>query len=234
MAPGIGKKAIVGDDGIIRSDGNTVLGADDISGIVSILEALRTIREKGLKHPDIEVLITTAEEPFCEGAKYFDYRILKAKQAYVLDLNGPIGTAAIKAPSIVSFEIEIKGKAAHAGFAPEDGINALNIAVDSLSKLTTGHIDSETTVNFGTISGGTGKNIVPERVTITGEIRSTNHENALIITEEVFQTFRHMAKKAGGSLTVADMSISGHLNGNDRMQWCSVLCRPLRLAVLKK
>lgn len=198
VAPGIGKKAIVGDDGRIRSDGSTVLGADDISGLVSILEAIRVIQENGLNHPDIEVLITVAEEPFCEGARYFDYRMLKAKQAYVLDLNGPIGTAAIKAPSIISFEIEIKGKAAHAGFAPEEGINALNIAVAGLSELKTGHIDSETTVNFGTISGGTGKNIVPEKIVIAGEIRSTNHEKASMQTEKVFRTFHDKAKKAAG------------------------------------
>lgn len=222
VVPGRGKKAIVGEDGVIRSDGTTVLGADDISGLVSILEALRTIRENGLAHPDIEVLFTVAEEPFCEGTKYFDYQMLKAKQAYVLDLNGPVGTAAIQAPSILSFEIEIKGKAAHAGFAPEDGINALEIAVRSLSELEMGHIDAKTTLNFGTISGGTAKNIVPEKVTITGEIRSLDHEKALKKMEEVFKTFRDKARKAGG---IAYCCSHEHIRAFERKETDAVVQR---------
>ena len=72
VAPGIGKKAVTEKDGTIRPAGNTVLGADDISGLTAILEALTVIRETGADHPDIEILITPAEEPFCEGSANFD------------------------------------------------------------------------------------------------------------------------------------------------------------------
>lgn len=174
VSPGNGKKAIVHADGKITSDGNTVLGADDVSGLVSILEALTVIKENNLSHPDIEVLFTVAEEPYCEGSRYIDYSKLKAKSGYVLDLTGDIGRAAIAAPSIISLEIAIKGKAAHAGFNPEEGINALSIAANALTKIKTGHTSENTTVNFGTISGGSGKNIVPEDVFIKGEVRSLN------------------------------------------------------------
>ena len=176
-------------EGRISSAGETVLGADDVSGIVSILEAIRTIQEENLPHPDIEVLITTAEEAFCEGSKYLDFNIIKSKRGYVLDLSGPVGRAAIRAPSIISFEIDIKGRAAHAGFEPQAGVNALKIASAAINDSPTGWVDEKTTVNFGIISGGSGINTVPESVNIKGEVRSLDHTRAKKEVEEIFKRF---------------------------------------------
>lgn len=215
VAPGNQKKAIVGADGVIKSDGSTVLGADDISGIVSILEALSVIKENNLRHPDIEVLFTVAEEPFCEGSRHYDFSCIRAKKAYVLDLVGAVGTAAVAAPSIISFEISVKGRAAHAGFAPEEGINALNIAVAALAERKTGHVWDDTTVNFGIISGGTGKNIVPAEIKIQGEIRSLQHERAILEAEAIFESFRINARKAGG---LADCQMHEHIRAYDRKE----------------
>ena len=198
VSPGIGKRAVTDADGTIRPAGNTVLGADDISGIVSILEALTVIRESGARHPDIEVLITAAEEPFCEGSRNFDFSRIRARKAYVLDLTGPIGTAALAAPTILSFTVEIRGKAAHAGFAPEKGINALAIAAQTITEIRTGQVGEDSTVNIGTITGGTANNIVPENVRLTGEIRSLNHGEALRRMEEIFRKFDVNTRKAGG------------------------------------
>ena len=156
---------------------------------MSIIEALTVIKEKELKHPDIEILFTVSEEPFCEGSRFFNYDLIKAGKGYVLDLTGSIGTAALSAPSIISFEAVIKGKAAHAGFAPEEGINAIKAATDAISHITTGRVDKYTTVNIGTIEGGTARNIVPDRVRITGEIRSLDHKKAQQKAEEIKEIF---------------------------------------------
>ncbi len=198
VAPGKGKEVNCSENGILISKGETVLGADDISGIVSILEALSVIQEENLEHGEIEVLLSPAEEAFCEGTRYLDRTLLRSEMAYVLDLDGPVGTAAVSAPSVISFEIELIGRASHAGFAPEKGISALKIAVDSLMELPSGRIDQETTVNFGMISGGTGKNIVPERIRIGGEVRSSSHEAARTTVDQIFRCFRENAGKAGG------------------------------------
>lgn len=202
VSPGNGKKAIVHPDGTITSNGDTVLGADDVSGLVSILEALRTIKENNLKHPDIEVLFTVAEEPYCQGSRYVDYSRLKATTGYVLDLVGPVGTAAVAAPSIISVNVKIRGRAAHAGFAPEEGINALNIAVRALSEIRTGHTSHDTTVNFGVIKGGNGRNIVPEQVLIEGEIRSLEHKKALDEAYKIKEAFKNAADEFGGGVAV--------------------------------
>lgn len=200
VSPGKNKKVLWHEDGSVTSDGTTVLGADDISGLVSILEALRVIVEEGLPHPDLEVVFTVAEEAFGKGAAAFDYGKVKSKIGYFLDLTGKVGTAAVRAPSILALDMEIIGKAAHSGFAPEEGINALTIAAGAISKLPTGRVDPDTSVNFGLISGGTGKNIVPPSVHIQGEIRSLVHEKALAQAEAIEKTFREEAEQRGGRL----------------------------------
>lgn len=200
VSPGKGKKVIWREDGRVTSDGTTVLGADDISGLVSILEALRVIREEDLPHPDLEVVFTVAEEAFGKGARAFDYGKVKSKIGYFLDLTGKVGTAAVRAPSILALDVEIVGKAAHSGFAPEEGINALTIAAGALSVLPTGRVEPDTSVNFGLIRGGTGKNIVPPSVHLQGEIRSLVHEKALAYAEKIEKTFREEAERFGGSI----------------------------------
>ncbi len=203
VSPGRGKKAVLHPDGKITSDGTTVLGADDASGIASIIEALTVIRENDLPHPEIEILFTVGEEIYAMGSARFDYSRLKSKTAYVLDLTGDIGTAAIAAPTLLSLDITVHGRAAHAGFASEHGINALSIAANALSQIKTGRTSPDTTVNFGTIEGGDGKNIVPGKIHITGEVRSMRHEAALSEAQSVEEVFRREAERLGGTAEVS-------------------------------
>ena len=201
VKPGIGKKVVYHDDGKVTSDGNSVLGSDDVTGIVEILEALYQIKENNLKHPDIEVAFFVAEEPFCVGSKYFDYSLIKSKYAYVFDLSGEIGTIAISAPTILSFDINVIGKSAHAGFEPEKGISAIAIAAKAISNLKLGRINEYTTLNIGLISGGTVRNAIPDNVVLKGEIRSSIHEKALETLDYVITIFDYVSKEYGGSIT---------------------------------
>lgn len=185
VGPGRNKKAIIHEDGTITSDGSTVLGADDLAGIVAILEAVRTIREKGLRHRSIEVLFTIAEEVYIRGSEVFDFGMIKSKEAYILDLSGPVGTAALKAPTLVSFTANIQGLASHAGFAPELGINAIAIAANAITQIKQGRIDEETTVNIGLIEGGQARNIISDSCIIMGEVRSLVHDKALMETDNI-------------------------------------------------
>jgi len=143
VEPGIGKKAVIDGD-IIRTDGSTVLGGDDVSGIVCILEALRVIKETGEEHGDIQVVFTIAEEGGLYGSKNLDYSKIYAKYGFVMDSNGPIGTVAVKAPSQDKILVTVEGRAAHAGLSPEKGVDAIRIAVAAISGMKLGRIDHET------------------------------------------------------------------------------------------
>jgi tripeptide aminopeptidase len=174
VMPGRGIKPIRKGDRI-QSDGTTILGADDKSGVAVILEVLRVLRERKLSHPPVEVAFTICEEPGLIGAKQMDLRRLSARDGLVLD-SGPAGSLFTRGPAADRLEIAVHGVAAHAGVSPELGISAIRITAEAISKMRLGRIDSETTANLGTIEGGTAVNIVPDRVQICGEARS--HDEA--------------------------------------------------------
>lgn len=200
VEPGIGKKAVCHEDGRITSRGDTVLGADDLAAVVEILEGIRIVREAGLPHRDIELLLVAAEEPFTKGSSAFDFSRVTAKEAYVLDVSGPVGKAILKAPTILSFEVQIKGRAAHAGFEPEKGIHSIQILSRGIGELKLGRVDEETTLNIGLISGGSVVNAVPEYASCRGEIRSYDHEKALRSLEYVRETFVRFVQGTGAEL----------------------------------
>jgi tripeptide aminopeptidase len=201
VEPGLGKKAVLSEDGIFRSQGDTVLGSDDVAGIVEILEGIRSLREEGFPHRDVEVVFSIAEEPYTKGVSQFDFDKIRAKEAYVLDLSGPVGSAACQAPSILSFTATVHGRASHAGFEPERGVNAIRIAAEALGQIPQGHLDAETTRNIGTIQGGTATNIVSDLCTVTGEVRSYDHPKALAAVEEVRSIFEKTAAGYGAQVT---------------------------------
>lgn len=202
VKPGIGKRAVEDEQGMITSEGDTVLGADDLSGIAAILEAVRVIRENNLSHPDIEVLFPVAEENYGKGSQLIDYSKIKSKQAYVFDLSGEIGLAATAAPTLLSFKLEVKGKTAHAGFCPQLGINAIEIAAHAISQLKQGWVDEDTTVNIGKISGGKQTNIVSDECVVLGEIRSLKDHKAMEEWNTLKETFERTAVSYGGSLEI--------------------------------
>ena len=84
VTPGRNIKPII-TDGVIHTDGTTVLGGDDKSGVAAVIEALRTIKEENLDHPTIEIVFTICEEVGLLGSKHLDYSRISAKKAAVLD-----------------------------------------------------------------------------------------------------------------------------------------------------
>lgn len=200
VRPGIGKRAVQNENGVLTSEGDTVLGADDLSGVAAILEAVRVIKEENIPHPDIEVLFPVAEENYGKGSQLIDYSKIQSKLAYVFDLSGEIGLAATAAPTLISFEIRIQGKNAHAGFCPQLGINAIEIGAHAISQLKQGWVDEVTTVNIGKISGGKQTNIVPDECIVLGEIRSLKDEQAIKELNKLREIFEHTAASYQGSI----------------------------------
>lgn len=200
VEPSRGKKPILHEDGKITSDGTTVLGADCMAGMAAILEALQELGEEKSPCRDLEILVTIGEEKHLRGSAVFDFSKVKAREAFTLDLSGPVGEAAFQAPTLIDFKITVKGKSAHAGFAPENGVHAIAIAAKSIARMEQGRVGADMTVNIGGIQGG-GKttNIVPDHCQMIGEIRCFSHEKALAQMEKVKRIFAEEAEAAGGS-----------------------------------
>ncbi|MEJ2505145.1 MAG: M20/M25/M40 family metallo-hydrolase [Ignavibacteriaceae bacterium] len=179
VKPGVGIEPII-DTGVIRSKGDTILGADDKAGIAEMLEALRIAEVR----PPVEVAISRQEEVGLLGVKNLDYSKLTAKKGFLLD-NDTLDTIVIGGPSYFILDVTVKGKAAHAGMEPEKGINAIQAASNAISKLKLGRLDHETTANVGIINGGMVRNGVPESVTFLAECRSLDHSKAEKLADEM-------------------------------------------------
>lgn len=159
-------------DGKILSKGETILGADDKAGVAIIMDVLSKIKNENINHINLEIIFTVHEEAGLYGAKALDYSMIESKNAIVLDSSGKVGGIVIKAPSKEKISATVKGKASHAGIAPEDGINAISVASDAISQMKLSKIDDDTTANIGTMDGGEATNVVPDKVNVTGEVRS--------------------------------------------------------------
>lgn len=188
VEPGKGITAVL-EDGVFTSDGTTILGADDKSAIAILLEAINVIQENGLTHGPIELVFTVCEEIGLLGAKNLDLSLITATYGYALDATDTEGIVT-RAPSANRFEFKIHGKDAHAGAAPEKGINAIWLASKAIAQLELGRIDHETTCNIGMIEGGMAINIIPNLVTVKGEVRSHDEEKLNELTNEIVSSFK--------------------------------------------
>ncbi len=188
VEPGKGITAVL-EEGIFTSDGTTILGADDKSAIAILIETIKIIQENDLPYGPIELVLTVCEEIGLLGAKHLDLSLINAEYGYALDATDTEGIVT-RAPSANRLEFKIHGKDAHAGAAPEKGINAISLASKAVAKLEIGRIDHETTCNIGIIEGGRAINIVPNLVTVKGEVRSHDEEKLSKITNEIVSSFK--------------------------------------------
>ncbi|MDO4732578.1 MAG: M20/M25/M40 family metallo-hydrolase [Bacillota bacterium] len=199
VVPGNGVEPVI-EDGVIRSKGETILGGDDKSGVVAVVEALRTIVEKELPHPTIEAVFTVCEEVGLRGSANVDYSKLSAKKAFVLDSSGDAGVIMTAAPGQYKIEATVVGRRAHAGVAPEEGISAVQVLSAAIANMKLLRIDEETTANIGSISADYPTNIVPERASMVAEARSRNDEKLEVQVKHMCDCLEEACKKYGATL----------------------------------
>jgi tripeptide aminopeptidase len=160
-----------------------ILGADNKAAIAVLLALARHVGRHGAP-VDLELLFTVGEERALAGAQAFDVSTLRSRLGYVFDHASPIGEVITSSPSHFRIEATFRGAAAHAGIRPEDGRSAILAAARAITSMPTGRLDEETTVNVGTIAGGTAMNVVPERCSLVAEVRALSDGRA----EEVVGT----------------------------------------------
>lgn len=201
VKPGIGIEPVLA-DGVIRSKGDTILGADDKAGIAEMLEALRIAEV----HPPIEVAISREEEIGLFGVKNMDYSLLSAKRGFLLD-NDTLDTIIIGGPSYFTFDVTVKGRSAHAGMEPEKGINAIVAASKAIVALKLGRLDHETTANVGIIEGGIVRNGVPDKVVFKAECRSLCHDKAQKLADEMKAIIVREVEAAGAAVEIDENNL---------------------------
>jgi tripeptide aminopeptidase len=187
VKPGTAIKPLYRDGGFYAS-GETILGADDKSGIAIILEAIQSAKEQGIALGELGVVFTVAEEIGLLGAKHLDCSGIKYKHCLVYD-GSDRQVIINRAPAANRLKFKLYGREAHAGVNPEKGINAIHLASQAIARMQLGRIDSETTANIGTIQGGTATNIVPNLVEVHGEARSHDPQKLALQTQHMRDAF---------------------------------------------
>ena len=139
------------EDGVVRNAGGTILGADNKAAVAAMLEAARLILSENRPHAGIELLFTPKEEVGLKGAKAFDAGRLHAEVGFVYDHAAPIGEVMLGAPHARVIEVTMRGKAAHAGIAPEEGRSAIVAAARAITDFRLGRLDDETTASVGLV-----------------------------------------------------------------------------------
>ncbi|MHB1131821.1 MAG: M20/M25/M40 family metallo-hydrolase [Chloroflexota bacterium] len=170
VEPGRGVKPRV-ENGVVVTDGTTILGADNKAAVAATLEAIRHLQTAKPRHGDVEFLYTWGEERGLLGAAVFDAGRLRSRIGFIVD-SSEMAKIVTRAPWQTTLVATFTGKAAHAGSEPEKGINAILAAAKAIAAMPLGRLDAETTANVGKIAGGTARNAVPENAVLEGEARS--------------------------------------------------------------
>ena len=179
MPKGFGIEPVI-ENGVVSTKGDTILAADDLGGIAAIFDGIRKLKESGQPHPTVEILLTICEEKGLLGSLHFDYSDVKSEIAYALDSPGHIGRIILAAPHSAKLQVEVFGKAAHAGSEPEKGKSAAVGAAKILATLHEGRLDHESTSNFPIFQSGHGAtNAVCDYAIIKGEARSLDKQKLM-------------------------------------------------------
>lgn len=193
---------ILEEDGILKSDGSTILGADDKGGMAPIIEAIHMLRETQAEHGDIVLLFSVSEEIGLKGAEALKIEDLNLDFGYVLDTGPPVGTFVTRTATHDKIDFLIHGKPAHAGKDPENGINAISVMAEAVSHMKVGRVGPETTSNLGIVTGGTAVNVVCPFVHIRGEARSTSVAELDAQVDHMIQCMNDAAEKFGTTVEI--------------------------------
>ena len=166
----------------VRRDGNVLYGPgvfDMKGGITQMMFALRLLKQFGLE-PTVApmVLINSDEEVGTKDTFRAISRLApRVERAYVLEPPlAPDGCLKTARKGVSQYRVQIRGRAAHAGLNPEEGVSAileLSYVVQQLHALN--DPASGVTVNVGTIDGGMRPNVVAPASTAYVDVRVPSH-----------------------------------------------------------
>lgn len=199
ISPTEGLKLVI-DSERIQSDGTTIAGIDNRAGLAVLIYLLEEISKNNIPHKDFAAVFTVAEEMDIGGAKNLDFEKFGIEMAVVFDCSKKPGHIIHSCAGACEFKAKFIGKAAHAGVSPEKGINAIVMAGQAISSVKFGRINKTTTCNVGKIHGGTETNVIPEDVTVRGEVRAKSMKDIHQRLENIREAFQKVAERMTGKM----------------------------------
>lgn len=197
----------VREGGRIRPAPGTALGGDNRTGVACLVNLVSTLLERKLPHPPLTLLFTVREESGLWGARHVLPSDL-GDVAYGFNIDGGYAhEITVGAVGAERWEVEVHGRAAHAGVHPEKGISATAIVSLAIAEAVRGgwfgkvaRDGKEGTSNIGSVSGRDGKsageatNVVTDYAHVRGESRSHDRTFATSITKAYRQAFLNAAR----------------------------------------
>jgi len=171
-----------------------ILGADNKAAVAAMLELARLlIPEQGRPEVGVELLFTVAEETGLNGARVFDVGRLSSRFGYVFDHASPLGEIITASPTQTRIDAEIR----------------------AIANMPQGRFDSETTANVGMVAGGTATNVVPDRCTISAEVRAVEQEQVDRYVTQAIDALQDAADTAGCDLDLnLQQQFTGYRSGS--------------------
>jgi len=211
----------VGEDGVIRSDGQTILGADNkaaVAAVMRVCAAAAVLPEA--QRPTVHAAFTCCEESGKMGAGLLASELLAGVDcAFSVDGAKPVGTVITRALGQTSFAFVIHGRAAHAAANPEAGVNAIAVASAIVTALPLGRQPGGGSVNVAAIVGGSVierltpealgtdgveaalssalTNSIPDRVLVRGEVRGYSTEEIEDTVAAITETIARICEARG-------------------------------------
>ncbi|MFZ5424662.1 MAG: M20/M25/M40 family metallo-hydrolase [Patescibacteria group bacterium] len=217
VEPGCGIIPLV-EDGVVKSVGNTILGADNKVGVACLLEVAHTISENNIEHPSLELVFTLSEEVGNYGALNLNYSLLTAKEGFSFDGSDTFGAITVASPFYNRFDISLEGTASHAG-KPEGANNVIMPLLNVLNSINLGRITDNTLCNIGVVALGTTRNTVPGKVEVKGEVRSYTEAELNKYTDLIVGYFQSSAQKFNATVSCDVVRENGgfKLSESDRL-----------------
>ncbi len=217
----VGAQPVVRGQIVKSADSRTALGADDRSGAAVVLAAALEILERGLPHPPLTFLWTVQEEVGLYGARFLKIGLLgKPRLGFNFD-GGSHEKVTIGATGGYRMDVDIAGRASHAGNSPEKGVSAIAIAALAIARLHEegwhGQITKQGrtgTSNVGVIHGGEATNVVTPHVHVRAEARSHDPAFRKRIVGAIEKAFRGAARRVRSS-----EGATGHVEIRGRLDY---------------
>ncbi len=186
----------------ISSDGTTILGGDNREGLSILLYLMMKLNEVNGPVKNFICVFTVGEELGMYGANHVDLTPYNVSEAYVFDCSKRPGIYIKDCAGCMIFTTRFHGRSAHAGVAPEQGINAITLASQAISNVRFGRIDEETTSNIGKFTAGGATNVVPNEAVLDGEVRSFTKEKIEKEFAVIIEGFQRAVEGTGGSFSI--------------------------------